>query len=117
MTEKFTNRINLAFINDCDELALHFCSTLGVSPSSDDTWWVSYGGLFAFQCGEMFINAEDMMRVVEHRMTWEDFSEWYSQWTDYDSDGNGNPLPNRVNLNSWLMGARPDMITDNTDKL
>lgn len=110
MTEKFKNRINLTYINACNKLALHFCSTLGVSPSSDDTWWVSYGGLFAFQCGEMFIHAEDMMRVIEHRMTWEDFSEWYSQWTDYDSDG--NPLPNRVSLNSWLMGARPGITQD-----
>lgn len=110
MTEKFKNRINLTYINACNKLALHFCSTLGVSPSSDDTWWVSYGGLFAFQCVEMFIHAEDMMRVIEHRMTWEDFSDWYSQWTDYDSDG--NPLPNRVSLNSWLMGARPGITQD-----
>ena len=114
MTEKFTNCINLAFINACDKLALHFCSTLGVSASSSDTWWVSYGSLFCFLGGEMFINAEDMMLVIEHRMTWEDFSEWYWQWNDMDKDG--NPLPNRVNLNSWLMGARPEMITDNIDK-
>lgn len=31
MIEKFTNCINLAFINACDKLALHFCSTLGIS--------------------------------------------------------------------------------------
>lgn len=114
MTEKFTNCINLAFINDCDKLALHFCSTLGISASSSDTWWVRYGSLFCFLGGKMFINAEDMMLVIEHRMTWEDFREWYWQWNDMDKDG--NPLQNRVNLNSWLMGASPDMITDNKDR-
>lgn len=110
MIEKFTNSVNRDFMAACDRLAAHFCSTLGISASSSDAWWVSYGGLFAFQCGEMFIHAEDMMRVIEHRMTWEAFSEWYYQWNDMDKDG--NPLPGRVNLNSWLMGARPDITQD-----
>lgn len=79
MIEKFTNSVNRDFMAACDRLAAHFCSTLGISASSSDAWWASYGGLFAFQCGEMFIHAEDMMRVIEHRMTWEDYIEFYGQ--------------------------------------
>lgn len=52
----------------------------------------------------MFTNAEDMMLVIENEMSRDDYSEWYWHWIDADD---GNPLPNHVNLNSWLMGARP----------
>ena len=99
--QKFSHIANVTFISACDNLAREFCDTLGISHRSDDCWWVSYGSVFAFQCGEMFTNAEDMMLVVEHRLTWEQWSEFYDQWTNSE---------NHINLNSWLMGARPEVM-------
>lgn len=105
---KFRNPVNGIFIRACGTLAKEFCDTLGVSDHKDDIHWVSYGNVFSFVGGEMFTNAEDVMLAIEHKMTYEEWAEWYYQWTDTDSDG--NPLPNRVNLRSWLMGARPEMM-------
>lgn len=107
MIEKFTNSVNRDFMAACDRLAAHFCSTLGISASSDDVWWVSYGNVFAFQCGEMYTNAEDMMLVIEHRMTWEDYLEFYGQWIESE---------HHINLNSWLMGLRLEIVREVRDK-
>lgn len=101
---KFHNSFNCHFINACDQLAKEFCKTLDVSDHPGDAFWISYGVTFAFQCFEIFVNAEEMMLVIEHKMTYADFSEWYWEWVECDDDG--NPLPGRISLNSWLMGAR-----------
>lgn len=100
----FTNTTNQHFIHACDLLALEFCRTLDVAYNSADCWWIDYGIGFAFQAGEMFADAGDMMLAIEHHMTYDQWAEWYWEWIKYDD--NGNPLPGRINLNSWLMGAR-----------
>lgn len=101
---KSKNTTNQRFIHACDLLALEFCRTLDVAYDDADCWWVSYGNVFAFQAGEMFTNTEDMMLAIERRMTYEQWAAWYWQWVATDDDG--DELPHRVNLNSWLMGAR-----------
>lgn len=107
---KFSNPVNGIFIRACGTLAREFCETLGVSDHDSDIYWVSYGNVFSFVGGDMFTNAEDMMLAIEHKMTYEEWAEWYWQWTDTDDDG--HQLPNRVNLRSWLSGLRPETITD-----
>lgn len=56
-----------------------------------------------------FLNMETVVLVVDNAMSYEDFDEWYIQWTDYDME-TWEPKPNRINLESWLKGARPDII-------
>ncbi len=102
--EDYRQLANVNFIRACEGLARAFCDQLDISHRPENVWWIDYGGTFAFNCGEMFVNAADMMLVVEHKLTWEQFSEFYDQWVS--SEG-------RINLNSWLMGARPEMTTDN----
>lgn len=114
MTQKHRHKASIAFISACEQLARAFCDTLGISRHSDGCWWVDYGGTFAFQCGEMFAGAEDMMLVIENGMSWEDFVEWYYQFYDFDHE-TLEQKPNRINLRSWLMGARPEMLNENTD--
>lgn len=108
--DKFSNPVNGIFIRACGTLAREFCETLGVSDHDSDIYWVSYGNVFSFVGGDMFTNAEDMMLAIEHKMTYEEWAEWYYQWTDTDDDS--HQLPNRVNLRSWLRGLRPETITD-----
>lgn len=108
--DKYVNPVNRHFVNACDLLAHEFCKALGLGWGPSDCWWVAYGGVYAFQGGEMFADAADMMLAVEHRMTYDEWCAWYREWVATDDDG--NPLPGRINLDSWLMGARYRMDTD-----
>lgn len=67
------------------------------------TWyWVAddVGGVCDFG-GVDFLNAEDMVRIIENGMTYDEYSEWRNE--NLDSD-------HYINLKSWLMGARHDMM-------
>ena len=49
------------------------------------------------------INAEDMVRILENDMDYDDYAEWR----------NANLDNNRyINLKSWLMGARHEMFKE-----
>lgn len=100
-----------SFKNACDVLGVAFCRQLDVSSHKDDAWWVDYGSTFAFGAGEMFVSAEEMMLVLEHNMTYDDFSDWYWRWCDFDPK-TCERKPGRINLRSWLMGARYDNEDD-----
>ena len=69
------------------------------------TWyWIGddVGGMCDFE-GTDIINAEDMVRIIEHHLTYDEYAEWR----------NANLDNNRyINLKSWLMGARHDMFKE-----
>ena len=69
------------------------------------TWyWIGddVGGMCDFE-GTDIINAEDMVRIIEHRMTYDEYADWR----------NANLDNNRyINLKSWLMGARHEMFKE-----
>lgn len=94
-----------AFLSACEGLAEAFCRQLGVSGGRDDAWWITPGEMFAFQAGQMFTGAEEMLLALEHGMDYGAWSEWYWQWTECGDDGGRRP--GSINLRSWLMGARP----------
>ena len=69
------------------------------------TWyWVAdeVGGACDFDDADV-LNAEDMVRVIESNMTYEQ----YSEWREANLDNN-----RYINLKSWLMGARHDMFKE-----
>lgn len=69
------------------------------------TWyWIGndVGGACDFEDADI-IEAEDMVRILEHDM---DYDE-YSEWRDANIDNNLY-----INLKSWLMGARHDMFKE-----
>ena len=47
------------------------------------------------------LNPEDMVRIIENRMTYDE----YAEWRDANIDNN-----RYINLKSWLMGLRHDML-------
>ena len=53
-----------------------------------------------FDCIDV-LNPADMVRIIENSMTYDE----YAEWRDANLD-NGR----YVNLRSWLMGARHDML-------
>ena len=67
------------------------------------TWyWIGdeVGGVCDFEECDM-MNPEDMVRVIENNMTYDE----YAEWRDANLDNN-----RYINLKSWLMGLRHDML-------
>ena len=69
------------------------------------TWyWVGddVGGACDFEEADI-INAEDMVRIIENGIDYDEYSEWREANLDNDR---------YINLKSWLKGARHDMFND-----
>ena len=49
------------------------------------------------------LNPEDMVRIIENNMTYDE----YAEWRDANIDNN-----RYINLKSWLMGARHDVFKE-----
>ena len=58
------------------------------------------GGVCDFDCIDV-LNPEDMVRIIENNMTYDE----YAEWRDANIDNN-----RYINLKSWLMGLRHDML-------
>lgn len=69
------------------------------------TWyWIGddVGGVCDFEEADI-INAEDMVRIIENGIDYDEYSEWREANLDNDR---------YINLKSWLKGARHDMFND-----
>ena len=65
-------------------------------------YWIGEeeGGACDFDCIDI-LNPDDMVRIIENNMTYDEYAEWR----------NANIDNNRyINLKSWLMGLRHDML-------
>ena len=49
------------------------------------------------------LNPEDMVRIIENNMSYDEYAEWRDANLDHAQ---------YINLKSWLMGARHDMFMD-----
>lgn len=68
-----------------------------------EIYWV--GGEIGGTCdyeGSDFLTPEQMALIIQHEMTYEQYAEW--------RDSNNDHPEKWINLNSWLMGLRHDMI-------
>ena len=65
-------------------------------------YWIGdeVGGACDFEECDV-LNPEDMVRVIENNMTYDEYAEWRDANLD---DGR------YINLRSWLMGARHNML-------
>ena len=71
-------------------------------------YWIGdeVGGLCDFE-GYMILSATDMVLIIENNLTYEQVSEWINAGVDYNF---GREKTHYINLQSWLMGARYDML-------
>ena len=53
------------------------------------------------------LSTTDMVIIIEHNLTYEQVSEWINAGVDYNF---GREKTHYINLQSWLMGARYDML-------
>lgn len=51
------------------------------------------------------LNPDDMVRIIESKLTYDEYAEWRDANLDHAS---------YINLHSWLMGARHKMFKNNT---
>lgn len=67
-----------------------------------DWYWVGdeVGGLCDFMDTD-FLSPEDMVRIIENDMTYDEYAEWREANLDNSSN---------ITLKSWLMGLRHDML-------
>lgn len=65
-------------------------------------YWIGdeVGGVCDFDCIDV-LNPEDMVRIIENGLTYDE----YAEWRDANLDNN-----RYINLKSWLMGLRHDML-------
>ena len=68
-------------------------------------YWVGneVGGTYDFGDTD-FLTPEEMMLILLHHMTYEDYSAW--------REGNLDDTEHYINLRSWLMGARHEMFSN-----
>ena len=52
------------------------------------------------------LNPEDMVRIIENGLTYDE----YAEWRDANLDNN-----RCINLKSWLMGLRHDMLKEENE--
>ena len=67
-----------------------------------DWCWIGdeVGGVCDFEVSDV-LNPEDMVRIIENNMSYEE----YAEWREANLDNN-----RYINLKSWLMGARHYML-------
>lgn len=71
-------------------------------------YWIGdeVGGVCDFEETDV-LNPEDMVRIIENGLTYDE----YAEWRDANLDNN-----RYINLKSWLMGARHDMFKEEKEQ-
>lgn len=93
------------FKNACDELARQVNHCL--FEDSCDWYWVAnrVGGSCDFGDTD-FLTPEEMVLILEHHLTYDEYADW--------RDANINNIERKgfINLKSWIMGCRHEMLAD-----
>ena len=94
------NKVVTMFHSYCNQLATLVNDQL--FDGCRDWYWIGddVGGTCDFEEADM-LNPEDMVRIIENNMTYDE----YAEWRDANIDNN-----HYINLKSWLMGLRHDML-------
>lgn len=71
-------------------------------------YWVGehHGGICCFDDTD-YLNVEDMILIIEQEVTYEHYSSWHNAELDHPKQ--------HINLRSWLMGARHEMLRNKND--
>lgn len=71
-------------------------------------YWIGddVGGACDFEEADI-LNPEDMVRILEHKISYDEYAEWREANLDHTR---------YINLKSWLMGARHEMFKEENNK-
>ena len=94
------NKVVTMFHSYCNQLATLVNDQL--FDGCREWYWIGdeVGGACDFEETDV-LNPEDMVRVIENNMTYDE----YAEWRDANIDNN-----HYINLKSWLMGLRHDTL-------
>lgn len=95
----------VAFRKACNDLAQAVNEQLFDGDRS--FYWV--GGVVGGTCdfGDVdFLSPEDMVLIIENGLDYDHYAQWRNANLGHDK---------YINLKSWLMGCRHDMLTNNED--
>jgi len=96
------------FKQACENLARHINEQL--FEGCREPYWVGdeIGGLCDFGDAD-FLTPSDMILIIEHDVTYDQYVEWREAGLDYNRDREPSEYKN-INLRSWLMGCRYEML-------
>lgn len=102
MIDPEIKKVTQQFNNCCNKLAELVNQRL--FDGCRDWHWIGddVGGTCDFEDVDV-LNTEDMIRILENNMDYDD----YAEWRDANIDNN-----RYINLKSWLMGARHEMFKE-----
>lgn len=92
--------LHKAYETVCETYKQRLCEQLEVT----DAYWIrdDIGGCLDIN-GYYTIDMQEIVLLVDNNIGFDEFDEWYSQWTDFEREY-------RINLRSWIMGARLRMF-------
>lgn len=98
--------VTIAFNTACNNLAQAVNEQLFDGKCKTYCIGDEVGGLCDFD-GYAVLSPIDMVLIIEHNLTYEQVSEWINAGVDYNF---GREKTHYINLQSWLMGARYEML-------
>lgn len=106
VAEAYAQKALLDFRIACGELAAAVNQRL--FEGCRHPYWVGgiEGGLCDFEDGD-FISADDMARIINYGVDYEEYADWRTLNED---------APEYINLHSWLMGGRRSLLADKPKK-
>lgn len=100
------NTLHKAYEAVCDTYKQRLCEQLEVT----DVYWIrDEVGCCLDINGYYVIDMPEIVLLVDNCIGFDEFNEWYNQWTDFDKE-------DRINLHSWIMGARPRMFSKENNR-
>lgn len=74
-----------------------------------DWYWIGddVGGTCDFEDSD-FLSPEDMVLILKHNISYDDYAEWRNANLDHGK---------YINLKSWLMGLRHDMLKEEENNM
>lgn len=98
------NTLHKAYETVCETYAQRLIEQLGLN--KDDAYWIGddVGGCLDIN-GYYTIDIPEIVLLVDNCIDFDEFDAWYGQWVDEEN-------VRRINLRSWIMGARPGMFKE-----
>lgn len=96
------NALHKAYETVCETYKQRLCEQLEVTGA----YWIGddVGGCLDIN-GYYTIDIPEIVLLVDNCIDFDEFDAWYGQWVDEEN-------VRRINLRSWIMGARPGMFKE-----
>ncbi len=97
--EHTKNPLRAVYEQVCNTYADRLLKQLGYKKNENTYWIADHVGEVLDIHGYYFLDMPDIALLVDNEIGYEEFDDWYTQWVDLDNK-------QRINLRSWIMGAR-----------